>query len=94
MGRAIWKYPLDLKGVQTVEMPEGAEILSVQTQTHSGRVCLWALVSTQVPLSNRRIHIHGTGHPTVMQRGAFVGTVQTPDGFVWHVFDMGEEQRG
>lgn len=39
----IWKYPLYVQDVQTVEMPDEADILTVQVQ---GDVpCLWAMVN-------------------------------------------------
>lgn len=84
----IWKYDLEIDDRQIVEMPEGAELLSVQMQRD--RLRLWALVD---PIAHKVAHniiVHGTGHP-VGDVGLFIGTVQTHGGqLVWHVFDGGE----
>jgi hypothetical protein len=86
----IYKYPLKLTGEQTIEMPRGAEILSVQDQ--GGTICVWALVDTKSETKQYTFRIYGTGHELPEQCGMFermiyahVGSVQQ-DGFVWHVF--------
>lgn len=82
----IWKFPLDLIHYQQVSMPEGARILSVQTQ--SERITLWALVDDTTPNTDwRTIEIVGTGHQLSEAPRSYIGTVQTHDGaFVWHLF--------
>lgn len=84
--KTIWKYPLDLQDKQTVMMPEGAEILTVQMQ---GAACLWALVDSRNVLTDRVIEIFGTGNPMHSDMGVerrYIGTIQQPP-FVWHVFE-------
>ncbi len=84
----IWKYPLLLADLQTVQMPAGAKPLCVQVQD-SGP-CLWALVNeheeTQVDFEVRTV---GTGHPltTGEALAKYVGTYQLDGGrLVFHVF--------
>lgn len=45
--KTIWKYPLQVLDRQTLFMPPGAEILSLQTQF--GNPCLWARVAIVPP---------------------------------------------
>lgn len=83
--RQIWKFTLALQESQTVPMPKGARILTVQMQ---GRYpCLWAVVDPGMEREARVFQIIGTGHPT--EEAAFknyVGTWQ--DGpMVWHLFE-------
>lgn len=86
MTKRIFKYTLTIEDLQTVEMPEGAEILSVQNQ--GGDVCIWALCAPNAPKEARTFHIFGTGNPVCDNPGRFVGTVQILDGaLVWHVFE-------
>lgn len=89
----IWKYSLQITDRQTVTMPVGAEILSVQDQ--AGGLQLWAVV---VPEEERRekrvIEIVGTGNPMadVLAEGlsrCHLATVQARGGaLVWHVFEL------
>ena len=86
----IYKYELQITDEQTVEMPRGARLLSVQMQRE--RLMLWAVVNTNEPIRSRVIRIHGTGIAISPEHNyAFIGTVQ--DGpFVWHVFDGGQRR--
>lgn len=83
----IWKFPLVQKDEQTVTMPAGSEILSVQVQ--EGDVCAWALVNPAARKVDRRFLILGTGEPAshVSIEAVFAGTVQLNGGsLVLHVF--------
>jgi hypothetical protein len=87
MEGCIWKYTLAITNLQEVEMPLGAQILSVGDQ--GGQLCLWALVVPQRGSSKRVIEIIGTGNPMEMYLTyprRFIGTVLMPP-FVWHVFE-------
>jgi hypothetical protein len=89
----IWKFSLQIADRQTVTMPVGAEILSVQDQ--AGGLQLWAVV---VPEEERRekrvIEIVGMGNPMadVLAEGlsrVHLATVQVRGGaLVWHVFEL------
>ena len=83
----IWKYPLQATERQTVTMPVGAEILTVQTQHN--RASLWAQVDdTQRPIE-RTIGIYGTGHPLPSGAISYIGTFQIDRGtLVFHVFEI------
>lgn len=87
MSQAIWKFPLKPEDRQTVAMPAGARILSVQVQ--SGTPCLWVLVDPQEPKkADREIVMHGTGHTFEGDPGTFLGTIQMFNGsLVLHVFE-------
>lgn len=90
MNHVIYKYPLEVTDRQDVEMPQGAKILSVQTQGEV--VCLWALVDKQREIVRRKIRILGTGHEhEESYTSGYIGTTQQANGaLVWHVFDEGE----
>lgn len=99
----IWKFPLEIKEEQTIEMPGGSKILCVQTQKVSGfihgseprgpedKLFLWAVVDPKAALVPFEIHIYGTGKPCLgIYRKKYLGTVQTASGaVVWHVFITG-----
>lgn len=76
----VFKYQLRVEDVQTIWLPKGAELLTVQTQ--QGTPCLWALVDEQAPTEERTILMYGTGHPV------HVSTGRHHDGgaFVFHAF--------
>lgn len=82
----IWKFNLEITDKQTIHMPNGAHILSVQEQ--SGELCMWAMVDPEEEYMPRKFRIFGTGHPIDLDgdNSGFVGTVQCKNGLVWHVF--------
>lgn len=86
--RTIFKYILGLIDIQNVELPVGAEILSVQTQ--NDLPCLWALVNPEWKKETVRIEIFGTGNPIPnIDNGSrkFISTFQMYNGrLVYHVF--------
>ena len=87
MPHRVYKYRLGFAGrLLTRPMPAGAKVLSVGWQPVDGLV-MWALVNPDNPLEERKFHTFGTGHPVANPDSLeFVGSVQTPAGFVWHVF--------
>ena len=89
--QTIWKF--DLNGPQdrqTINMPLGATILSVQMQGSTPSI--WALVDdAEARVGKRIIHIVGTGFPCPgLVARQFLATVQAGR-FVWHLFDLGWE---
>lgn len=87
-GRVVWKYALEATDWQTIEMPGGAEVLTVQVQ--HGEPVLWALVDPDNELMERTFRMAGTGHRNLAYfgLGRYVGTFQLEDGgLVFHVWE-------
>ena len=84
MNEAIWRYPINVAGEQTVKMPQGAQLLSVQIR--DGMLTVWAKVYPGNPTVEKKIFVYGTGHPLPHDPGNYVGTVQAGP-LVWHVFE-------
>lgn len=91
--KSIYKY--DVTPVGITMMPKGAEILSVGTQR--GGIVVWALVEVgPVPpdVVPRGLVPVPTGHAfqdeDAPKTSQFIGTVQIPNGLVFHIFDTGE----
>jgi hypothetical protein len=86
----IYKYELQVADAQTVRLPAGSIMLSVQDQ--GGALCLWALCDITREDALRYVYIVGTGNPANgVEHATYVGTAQQMDGrLVWHVF-AGEE---
>jgi hypothetical protein len=90
MEKRIYKYPLLITGIQMVELPVGAEILTVQTQNESP--CLWALVDhNEIEKKKVLIEMFGTGHDVQYGMGAsrkYISTFQLKGGsLVFHAFE-------
>lgn len=84
---AIWKFSLQIIGINLIKMPDPAKILSTDIQY--GYIMIWVMVDTETKSSQKRkIVVHPTGNSPESIGGEFVGTVQE-GGFVWHVFDEG-----
>ena len=94
MQKIIYKYQLRVTDHQLVELPEGAEILTIQIQSH--QPVLWALVDIENAATNkfddRSIVIIGTGNPIPVKYNKklqYLDTFQMADGrLIWHVFEL------
>lgn len=80
----IWKWSLMALDAQTLLMPKGAQVLSVQMQNDIPQI--WALVDQNAPLETRIFNTYGTGNPMPDAVGRFVGTFQLMQ-LVFHVFE-------
>lgn len=89
MKKSIWKFGLETTDNQEIEMPIGAEILTVQTQHE--QPCLWALVHPSAEKEIRHFEVFGTGHEVSYPTGTdrkYIGTYQLHGGsLVFHVFE-------
>lgn len=83
--KTIWKYTLPV-GDGEINMRQGAEILTVQTQ---GNIpYLWAIVDTEKTKGTRKFILRGTGHIFTGEEGKYIGTFQLINlGLVFHVFE-------
>lgn len=82
----IWKFTLEPKSFQQIEMPAGAQILSVQVQRED--ICVWAVVNPAAQKESRILEIVGTGHRMSKATRKFLGTIQMDNGnLVFHVFE-------
>lgn len=87
MTAQVWKFPIEAVDAFGIDMPIGAEILSVQTQ--HGQPHLWALVDTMLPNERRLFRLFGTGH-SIDDSGElkYVGSFQLSGGaLVFHLFE-------
>lgn len=88
MNTTIWKYRLENVTSQTLKLPCGANILTVQEQGFS--ICLWVAVNPdEKRMVDRIFHIVGTGQKAQSLGDMnYITTLQQENGaFVWHVFE-------
>lgn len=89
--KSIWKFELPFKEMAEVQMPEDAEILTVQVDEKTNRPCIWAMVYTENETESRYIELIGTGGEAPADMGIdrkYIGTFQISEGeFVGHVFE-------
>lgn len=91
--KTIYKYTLNVEDEPVLLMPEGAQILSVNTQLIRGTetLCLWALVNPEGREEARYFRIYGTGNPvnvSGLANSKFLGTVSMREGaMIWHIFE-------
>ena len=82
----ILKFTLNNLDLQTIDVPAGAELMTVQMQ--EGQPRLWALCDENAPVRPRRIAMYGTGHPINKHPGIYIATFQVDCGaLVFHAFD-------
>ena len=88
--KTVFKFSLPVVDHALVQMPRGAQILTVDQQYNQAYI--WALVDNAEPYVNHKFTVHGTGHPANDVEGlAFVGSLILMEGaFVGHVWDGGE----
>lgn len=85
--KRVYKYPVEIADVQTILLPIGAQILSVQEQ--NGNAYLWAIVNPDTDSEPRRFRLYETGHNIETENLLkFVGTFQLLGGrLVFHLFE-------
>jgi hypothetical protein len=93
--KTIYKYEIKA-GLNIIDMPYSAEILTVQTQEKNSYI--WALVDTEHPNEARSFFTFGTGwdmekelanHNKVIKPYKYIGTFQLPDfGLVFHLYEV------
>lgn len=90
----IWKWTLAVTDVQTIELPVGAGILTVQMQ--GGEPQLWALCDENATAKDKRhIAIYGTGNLMPDEPGEYLATFQMHGGaLVFHAFEVAHAQEG
>lgn len=89
MSKTVWKFPIEVGDCVRIEMPSGAQVVSVDLQF--GQLCVWAIVDPEAPLVQRTFWWRGTGHRLPDQPSRFVGTVLTAGGsLVFHLFEPQE----
>lgn len=85
--KTIWKYKIPIQETFTLDIPEGAEFLTLQTQ--AGEPCMWWNVEQQAFCVPRRFVIYGTGFDLPEDPGLYRGTFQIAGGaFIWHLFEV------
>lgn len=88
MKKSIWKYVLVAETVNTIEVPLGAELLSVETQ--GDNIVVYALVNTnEASTQTIEIRTYGTGHEIDVNITdyKFLGTAKLYNGsLMFHVF--------
>ena len=86
---AIYKYAVTPESVNTIPMPKGAQVLTVQDQ--QGKPQIWALVDPDAELVKRFFLLVGTGTPIklILSKKDYVGTFQMGSGdLVFHLFEI------
>lgn len=90
MTHVIFKYPLKFQITQVLDLPKGAEILTVQDQV--GTLTLWARIPASLDgryteFSPFSVIIAPTGREVYDYGASYLTTVQQQEGkLVWHVF--------
>jgi len=90
----IWKWTLAVTDLQTLELPKGSGILTVQMQGNMPQ--LWAMCNEKTDKKEtRRIAIYGTGNPMPDDPGEYIATFQMRGGaLVFHAFEVDDDQEG
>lgn len=90
--KTIWKYPLKVTDSQTIFIPSGYEILTIQIQNNVPY--LWALVDPEEKEEAVNIEIFGTGHAIYFDGGfsrEYISTFQfqmNGEYLVFHAFKL------
>lgn len=90
--KTIYKYQLKIMdGIQTIEMPDRSQFLSLHNQNDC--VTMWFVVDDPPKIGSLRyFRVVGTGHPWNGDNVLSVlGSVLQPP-FVWHVMEVRDVQ--
>jgi hypothetical protein len=85
--KTIWKFELTPNKIQSIPLPFGAQILTVQTKGDAP--LLWVLVDPDMPPQERHIGIYTTNTAVPDDPGRYIGTFFIYDGSLeFHLFEM------
>jgi hypothetical protein len=84
---SIYKYPLELTGIQTIKVPEDSRFLCLKEQNDIP-VTYWEVDTKQTRSKYCIFYIFGTGNPLEnMQNLHYIDTVICNNGMlVWHIY--------
>lgn len=101
--KKIFKFPIEPKEtVQTINLPQGAEVVSLKCQLiiaqpesekaaidiRKNQLFLWAIVDPVAPAVPRRFMCVGTGWEIQPDIKEYIDSVLTDNGFVWHLLEI------
>lgn len=93
MAEVVYKYQISLSQSNHIDMPEGANLLTLQLQNNTPTI--WCLVDDEKPMVTRIFEIWGTGdylRPLTHYTRTYIGTFQLHGGaLVFHVFEVIEK---
>jgi hypothetical protein len=86
--QVIYKYKFNVEDEIELELPVGAQFLTVQAQSEVD-VCMWFQITMDTILSEKRkFYIIATGQPFNPTRAQYMGTFQLLTGaFVGHLYE-------
>ena len=82
--QTVWKFTIGIRGEQPLNVPEGAQFVAARQKSQT--IDLWAEVDTEAPTAERRIRVHGTGHPQEPGFDYIGTTFDDSAGLVWHIY--------
>lgn len=87
----IYKYPLDIKDEQQIEVPYEHKVLHVGFDGNQ-KLCVWIQVNTNSYLVHLTFYVIGTGNPMPIDTivdyiGSVHDNITNPNiTFIWHIF--------
>lgn len=86
MSQVIYKYQVLIDDQFSIDLPKGAQVLSVGVQ--HDRPYVWVLQDPGAPLYRRLFAVATTGNPLPPGCDKFIGTFQLMGGrFIGHLFE-------
>ena len=86
--KTIWKFELTPNRVQSLPIPFGGQILSVQAKDGQAPL-LWVLVDPDMPPQDRFLGIYTTNTALPEEPGRYIGSFFIMDGSLeFHLFEM------
>jgi len=90
MQKIIYKYTIAMDDIFVINLPEQAEILTVQVQ--HGTPQLWALIDPTKQKKEHVFRLAGTGHPIVYngdEQYNYINSFQLHNGnLIFHLFEI------
>jgi len=99
--KKVFKYKLLFTDIAEVELPIGAQILTIDEQNKSlenpseeNHLFIWAIVDDEEKRTEtRRFRISGTGHPLGDFNFKYINTIPIYNGYeVYHVLEILDEK--
>ena len=89
--KTIWKFPIKVGDIITIEMPLYSQVLTIQSQFDEPM--MWALVDPKQIKETRYFEVFGTGHSVpdldATKQRNYINTFQVHGGsLIFHLFEL------
>jgi hypothetical protein len=84
--KRIFRYCIPINNDCAIALPDGCQVIKIAWSAMHNEASLWAIVDPDAAFAMVHLAILGTGRNIPSGVHAYLGSFETPEGLVFHVF--------